>query len=53
MRGFCAVCGSTLTFEEAAATGMLFLHLGSFDDPSSFEPLTSSHAGERLPWMPA
>lgn len=51
MRGFCADCGSSLTFEEAAAPGMLFLHIGGFDDPSSFEPVASSHSGERLPWM--
>ena len=53
MRGFCAGCGSTLTFEEVTAPDMLFLHIGSFDDPGSLRPATSSHTGERLPWMTA
>src|SRR5215203_1283128 len=51
LRGFCAECGSTLTFEEAAAPDMLFLHIGSFDEPQVFRPVASSHGSERLPWV--
>lgn len=50
-RGFCAACGSTLTLEEGTAPDMLFLHIGSFDDPTRFKPVSTSHASERLPWV--
>ncbi len=53
IRGFCAGCGSTLSFEDSAAPDGLSVHIGAFDDPGLFKPLTSSHSGERLPWVEA
>ena len=41
-RGFCAACGSPLTY-EGHGTDVLDLTVGSFDDPSSLHPV--SHSG--------
>ena len=41
-RGFCAACGTPLTYEGEGADGM-DLTVGSFDDPGAFYPV--SHAG--------
>ena len=41
-RGFCAACGTPLTYEGDGSQGM-DLTVGSFDDPSRFRP--ASHAG--------
>lgn len=41
-RGFCAACGTPLTYEGDGSDGM-DLTVGSFDDPSRFHPV--SHAG--------
>jgi hypothetical protein len=48
-RGFCAACGTPLTYERGDATGM-DLTVGSFDDPSRFVP--TSHSGVES-WHPA
>lgn len=48
-RGFCAVCGTPLTY-ESDDHAMLDLTVGSFDDPSRFEPV--SHSGVES-WHPA
>ena len=42
-RGFCAACGTSLTFEYLEGSDKLDLIVGSFDDPSRFRP--SSHFG--------
>jgi len=51
-RGFCARCGSTLTFEGERWPGEVHLHVGAFDDPASLPP-SGKHAfaEERLPWL--
>src|ERR1051325_8973311 len=37
-RGFCAACGSTLTYEGERWPTELHLHVGAFDDPEPFKP---------------
>ena len=49
VRGFCAACGTPLTYEAHGADGM-DLTVGSFDDPSAFRPV--EHAGVES-WHPA
>ena len=41
-RGFCAACGTPLTYEGDGSDG-IDLTVGSFDDPSAFRPV--EHAG--------
>src|SRR3954469_14562944 len=37
-RGFCARCGSTLSYEGERWPGELHLHVGAFDDPAALAP---------------
>lgn len=39
-RGFCATCGTPLTFEYVEGSENIDLTVGSFDDPSRFRPTT-------------
>lgn len=50
-RGFCATCGSTLTFEGDRWPGEIHLHVAAFDRPEDFPPSSHAYAAERLPWM--
>lgn len=50
-RGFCAQCGSTLTYEGDRWPGEVHLHIGAFDDPSTLAPAGHAFADERLPWL--
>jgi hypothetical protein len=50
-RGFCARCGSTLTYEGERWPGELHLHIGAFDDPSTLAPAGQAFPDERLPWL--
>lgn len=42
-RGFCASCGTSLTFEYFEATDKIDLIVGTFDDPGRFRP--TAHFG--------
>ena len=42
-RGFCSVCGTSLTFEYLEGSDKMDLIVGTFDDPSRFVP--TSHFG--------
>ena len=42
-RGFCAACGTPLTFEYVEGSDKLDLTVGSFDDPARFRP--TAHFG--------
>lgn len=49
MRGFCATCGATLTYEHK---GEVHIHVGAMDRPQEFPPHgKSSFPEERLPWF--
>jgi len=49
-RGFCAVCGSTLTYEGTRWPTEMHFHVGAFDLPQDFPPKGHAFAEEKLPW---
>jgi hypothetical protein len=52
-RGFCARCGTTLTWEgDGEELGPLVeIHIGTSDDPSRLPPQLHVHHAERIPWF--
>ncbi len=50
-RGFCAVCGASLTYQGDRWPGEIHLHVGAFDDPAAFPPRGQAFPEERLPWL--
>jgi hypothetical protein len=48
-RGFCAACGTPLTYEWS--TDRIDLAVFAFDDPSAVEPVVQLEPGSRLAWM--
>lgn len=51
-RGFCAKCGSTLTYESDDFPDEIHIHVGALDRPEDFPPQgPQSFAEERLPWF--
>ena len=50
-RGFCAACGSTLTFEGDNLPEMIHIHLGALDNPQDFIPTESVYPELKLPWL--
>lgn len=50
-RGFCSVCGSTLTYEGARWPTEMHFHVGAFDMPQDFAPSGHAFADERLSWF--
>jgi hypothetical protein len=48
-RGFCADCGTPLTFEPD--DGPVELAIGAFDDPSAVRPTVQLDLAARLPWL--
>jgi hypothetical protein len=50
-RGFCARCGTPLSYEAESAPGELHLYVGTFDEPAAFVATTHVFYGERLPWL--
>jgi hypothetical protein len=52
-RGFCAVCGSTLSYESDGRPDEIDLHIGAFDRADLFTPnAPATFPAERLPWAP-
>ncbi len=49
-RGFCAACGTPLTFETLKAAH-LNVTIGSLDDPSAVKPVTQDGVESRLSWV--
>ena len=49
-RGFCADCGTPLTYEAPDGTS---LAAGAFDDPAAFEPVRQYGMEARMPWIAA
>jgi hypothetical protein len=49
-RGFCPVCGSSLSFHTSGWPDVLFLAAGSLDDPSLFKPQMVVFAASAPPW---
>ena len=52
-RGFCANCGTTLTWEgDGDELGPLVeIHIGTLDDPNAFTPQCHVHHDEKLSWF--
>jgi hypothetical protein len=50
-RGFCARCGTPVSYESQSSSGELHLYLGCFDDPENFVPGAHVFYGEHLPWL--
>jgi len=48
-RGFCADCGTPLTFEPD--DGPAELAIGAFDDPAAVRPTIQHDLAARLPWL--
>jgi hypothetical protein len=48
-RGFCADCGTPLTFEPD--DGPPEVAIGAFDDPSGLRPVIQHDVASRLPWL--
>ncbi|MCE9521839.1 MAG: GFA family protein [Alphaproteobacteria bacterium] len=50
-RGFCAACGSTLTYEGERWPSEIHFHVGAFDMPQDFPPQGLAFPEERLSWF--
>jgi hypothetical protein len=50
-RGFCATCGSTLTYEGERWPSEVHFHVGAFDLPQDFAPTGHASAEERVVWL--
>lgn len=50
-RGFCARCGSPLTYEGDRWPGEVHVHIGTLDAPDDFPPQGHAFETERLPWL--
>ena len=50
-RGFCAACGSTLTYEGDRWPTEVHFHVGAFDKPEDFPPQGQAFAEERVSWL--
>ncbi|RWX75904.1 GFA family protein [Neorhizobium lilium] len=51
-RGFCAACGTPLSFQPVDGDA-LDLSIGSLDDPAKMPPDKQYWAGQRMPWFHA
>jgi hypothetical protein len=50
-RGFCALCGTSLTYRHVGRDGETDVTLGSFDDPRQLAPEMHLWVAEKLPWL--
>ena len=50
-RGFCSLCGSTLSYEGERWPSEFHIHIGSFDRPQDFPPHGEAFAEERILWL--
>lgn len=50
-RGFCSVCGSTLTYEGDRWPSEIHFHVGAFDAPQDFAPQGHAFVEERIAWL--
>jgi len=53
LRGFCAVCGTTLSYQDGRQPDEIDIATASLDDPEAAPPRDHTFAGERLSWMHA
>ena len=50
-RGFCAACGTPLTYEADRFSGEIHFYISTFDDPQSLPPTFHVFHEERLRWL--
>ena len=51
LRGFCATCGSQMSFESTRWPGEIHLYAASLDDPSTYRAGLHCHHAEHLGWL--
>ncbi|MEM8980129.1 MAG: GFA family protein [Pseudomonadota bacterium] len=50
-RGFCAICGSQMSFESTAWPGEIHLYAASLEQPEKYAPQLHCHVAEELSWL--
>ena len=50
-RGFCAACGTQISFTADFIPGLIDLTVGSFDHPEGLPPSLHYWDSKRLPWL--
>jgi hypothetical protein len=50
-RGFCARCGTSLTYRHEARAGEIDVTLSTLDDPTLLPPRMHVWVADRLPWV--
>ena len=50
-RGFCAACGTPLTYESDRFPGEVHFYVSTFDDPQDLRPTFHVFYEERLRWL--
>jgi len=50
-RGFCALCGTSVTYRTVPDPGWLDVTVASLDDPSGFEPEVHGWTADAMPWL--
>lgn len=50
VRGFCAACGTTLSYEHAARPAEIDVTLASLDDPAALAPERHLWVSDRIAW---
>ena len=51
-RGFCAHCGTQLTYQHTDLVHEIDVTTASLDDPSAVPPEAHIHTASRVPWIP-
>lgn len=50
-RGFCADCGTPMTYEADRCPDEVHLYVSTIDNPGAFQPQVHVFLGERIPWL--
>ena len=50
-RGFCAHCGTPVSYESTRWPNEIHLYLGLMDHPERLEPTAHVHYAEKVPWL--
>jgi hypothetical protein len=50
-RGFCADCGTPMTYEADRSPDEVHLYISTLDEPGAFQPQLHVFHAERIPWV--
>jgi len=50
-RGFCAACGTSLTYEGDGWPGEIHIYTATLDDPAAFPPTVHTYTADRIAWF--